>query len=262
MQAGQQKPTQSATFIGCTFRIMIGSGINGGAIYFADKSNGILTITQCLFDHCEVSVSKGDGTGGGGIYAKSVSNVDISDSSFIHCMCNTTNNSDGGAIELNIITIQPKISECTFIFCHADDDGGAVSIRSSNAANPIVCNDCRYTHCSVSHIMNLGPGGGGMILWENNNFMRCTNILFSDNEGTYGGAYANNKITQSPNCLLSFCFFNKNTGTYGNDLYFPSLPSQCPCMHCLSTSDSYRVSYQSSSSYLFSFHLILHSLIV
>ena len=95
MRTGRQTPTQSATFTACTFRSLIGTGITGGAISFANIENGILTIADCLFEHCEINVSQGNGIGGGAIYGRSVSQVDISLSSFLSCMCNTTNNSDG-----------------------------------------------------------------------------------------------------------------------------------------------------------------------
>ena len=222
MPTGRQTPTQSATFISCTFKNMIGRDVTGSAISFTNIDNGILTITKCLFDHCEAKVSQGNGVGGGAMYAKSVSKVDISSSSFLYCLCKTIDNSDGGAIELTELSSQPKISGYIFCFCYADDDGGGVVIWKCYAFDLFVSSNCRFINCSI-------PNGdsnpfyslaGGLMLWKNNGVFKCSDFLFAYNEGWYGGAYATNVNTDTPNYPLRFCFFHANTATYGSDISF------------------------------------------
>ena len=237
MPGGRQTPSESATFISCIFKNLIDCGINGGAIYFADQNEGSLNVKDCFFERCEVKISQGNGNGGGAIYCRAASAVHISSSEFLSCLCNTTDNSDGGAIEMWEISSQPIISQCTFIFCQSDDDGGALSVWKSQAINKCICKD------SVFLCGSCEDCGGGIIFWNNDDVLKCSNALFTDNEGLYGGSYANNIITQTQNYLLSFCFFMNNAAKYGNDVYFDYSLPDTPLLHCFSTATEKSVCY-------------------
>ena len=151
MPDGRHNLLSSATFISCIFTNLIAFGYSGGAIYFADQSEGTLTVTNCFFEHCEVSISQGNGNGGGAIYAGSVSKVNIVCSSFIRCRCNNTKRSDGGAIGLYNILTHPRVTACTLLFCMAEDDGGAMSLWSSSGdANQLFCDQSFFLQNTAS----------------------------------------------------------------------------------------------------------------
>ena len=174
----------------------------------------------------------------------SVSKVVVSSSSFSSCACYSNNGCDGGAIEIWKITTQPLVRGCLFLSCYADDDGGALSLWNSSASDPFVCTDCRFISCSVPNSdRSHAPGGGAVCLWDNSNILKCSNILFSANEGCYGGALCPDHNYPSQSYPFRLSFFNKNTGTYGNDVLLDSfdLSKGCIFLHCFSTVDSNRV---------------------
>ena len=207
---------------------------NGGAICYV-TSGGTLSITSCTFNSCSCSSSGGDGNGGGAIYASSLSKIEITSSIFLSCNC--TGSCDGAAVELYHISYQPLVTRCDFLYCSADDDGGGLSIWYSSASNLFSCNNCRFVVCTVPNIYKSEiSAGGGLSVWANSVIFQYSNLLFSSNEGWKGGSYASDKYTEAPNYLFSFCFFNHNTGTYGNDMYITSLPLDSPLLHCFSAS--------------------------
>ena len=246
------------SFTQCTFT-EIHSTEDGGAISFSNSGSGILTISSCMFDHCSGVASGGNEYGGGAIYTNQISETTVEVSTFLYCSCHSDNGlteGDGGAITINGSITQHLISECEFIFCSAEDDGGAVAIWNSHAnENNPVCKDCIFIACTIPNddTLEQKPVAGGLILWANTNIQKCSNTLFSSNEGTYGGAYANNEQIQFPNYVLSFCFFSRNTGTYGNDIYLPNLPSGSPLLHCFTTTTENRIGYKDGS-----FYVVLH----
>ena len=241
MPDGRHNLLSSATFISCIFTNLIAFGYSGGAIYFADQSEGTLTVTNCFFEHCEVSISQGNGNGGGAIYAGSVSKVNIVCSSFIRCRCNNTNRSDGGAIGLYNILTHPRVTACTLLFCMAEDDGGAMSLWSSSGdANQLFCDQSFFLQNTASG--STDPGGGCIILYHST-ALPCSNCLFCDSTAFYGGAlYLNCSIYLDNNYTVRFCFFCRNSAAQANDIYFYSALSDSPLIHCFSTSSSTRLS--------------------
>ena len=234
------------TFSSCSWNGC--SGSYGGAISFRDHSSSSLFIRECTFSFCETT-SPDWANGGGALHCYSVHSVSIDSSSFLSCSCRV---GGGGGINLYDIRHQPYINNCYFISCSADDDGGGAAIWSSYAKDDlIVCRDCRVIRCSVPNYNknSVSPVAGGIILWSNNAGLKCSNILFSDNEGWLGGAYATDRRSNLAANLLSFCFFNKNIGTYGTDTFFQYFPSDIPFCYCCSTSDSNRVGYYVNTEY-------------
>ena len=242
MLTGRQTPSESATFISCIFRNLILSGYSGGAIYFSGYSQATLTVTNCVFEHCEVSISSGDGAGGGAIYCGGVSTVRISSSTFLSCMCNTTNNSDGGGIKL-YRTSDPLVSQCTFLSCRVSDDGAGLSVWNDTCdEDMLICEGCRFINGYATG--SSDPFGGGVMMWYNTHILRCSDILFAHNYAELGGAYATDYNKNEPNYPLRFCFFHGNTGDSGNDVCFESISSSYDThyfLHCCSTTISYRI---------------------
>ena len=228
--------SSSASFSQCIF-LKLSSYTNGGAISFSNKASGTLTISHCSFYSCSCSRAGGeqDGNGGGAIYSSDVSTVEICSSSFISCACDGYNGCDGGAIELWIITSYPLLSQCNFLFCHANDDGGSLSIWKANANNHIVCTDSSFLHGYS------GDGGGAFTLWDNSELIKGSNLLFCNNHCSAGGAYENNACSTPPDYLLSFCFFQGNTATYGSDASLPCASSDDLFFHCFSNSEETRI---------------------
>ena len=223
---------------------------NGSAISFS-ISGGKLAVIGCTFAQCISYTSGDDGNGGGAIYANGVAKIEVSFSSFISCACYSTDGCDGGAIEIYKLTSQPMITQCIFLLCHADDDGGTVSVFNSSSDNTLVCTDCRIIHCTVplNDDNRAGPTSGGIVFWYNDNPMNYANILFTDSEGMYGGAYSTDNITVAPDYLLRYCFFNRNRGPIGNDIYLSPLSSIPPFLHCISTSEPGRIGYWNDTEY-------------
>ena len=161
------------SFSRCTFT-EIHSTEDGGAISFSNADPGILTISQCKFDHCSGTASDDNGYGGGAIYTNKISETSVELSTFLYCSCHSGNGltgGDGGAITINGSITQPLISKSDFIFCHATDDGGAFSIWNSNGnPNSFVCASCRIISCSVPNntSFTVDPAGGGLMIWNNN----------------------------------------------------------------------------------------------
>ena len=68
MPRDRQTPSETATFISCTFT-RLNSTLSGGAISFSCE--GSLTINQCLFSSCTSTIGHTDTNGGGAVYMSS-----------------------------------------------------------------------------------------------------------------------------------------------------------------------------------------------
>ena len=211
---------------------------NGGAVSY-DVANGKLTVTSCYFYKCIAYQKEG-----GGIDARNVNDVTITSSAFVNCHADSIGNhaSGGGGINLRSIQRQPFIQFCSFISCTSNDDGGGVAIWYSSAENPFFCMNCRFISCLVPNdaTNDLFPCAGALIPFDNSLFMKSSNLVFAYNEGESGGAYVTNKFPDAPDYLLSFCFFNRNKGKYGNDICLSTV-TEPVCFHCFSTSDETRI---------------------
>ena len=218
------------------------SSFEAGAIIFRDKTSSSLNINQCTFTHC-ISTNTNYFLSGGAINAYNVYSVSVSSTSFILCKCTVWS---GGGISMTTIHHQPYLDDCDFISCFAADDGAGVHIWNSSAADELFCKNCRFIYCCIPNDATITntPTGGGIIEWSNYVMMRCTNMLCFHNEGTYGGGYATTHECGPSDCLLAFCFFHKNTGTFGNDVYFHSFPSGSPALFCFSTAKEKRIGFR------------------
>ena len=231
------------TFTSCSWKDC--KGTQNPAILFSGRTNSHLEVQKCSFNTC-TNTNRDRQFSGGAINAYNVKSVTVSYSLFLTCK---STQSSGGGVNLFKLLYQPYIHNCDFISCHAADDGGGAAIWNSSATeNQIVCYNCRFIDCSVPNEKDnlLGPVAGGIILWDNILPAKCSSLLFSSNEATYGGAYACHSTYYSLVNLLFVCLFNKNIGTYGNDIYLHILPSDSTCVHCFSTTNSDRIGYYSS----------------
>ena len=82
-----------------------------------------------------------------------------------------------------------------------------------------------------------------MAIGENKMHVGISNSLFIENHAYYGGAVELYEYSLSAfDRLITFSFFQKNTGTYGNDVHFDiTLPRNSPLLHCFSLSATNRV---------------------
>ena len=100
-----QSPSFSSIFSKCTFSEC--SAYNGGTIYFSVSSQS-LTVEDCSFNHCSCSSENG-----GAIYIDSGSELSITSSKFIACVCPKYG---GGVFAYNHCEFS-TVSFCTFQSC-------------------------------------------------------------------------------------------------------------------------------------------------
>ena len=229
----------SCHFISCSNNENEPKG-NGGAISY-DVANGNLTIKYCFFYNCIAYHYEG-----GGIDARNADDVTISYSTFVSCQAHSSLVlSGGGGVNLWFIKQYPSIKYCSFISCISDDDGSGLNIyNSSSSGNHYACENCVFIKDAV--LGNSDSFGGGVLLCDNYEILKCSNLVFTDNEGTFGGAYAICHITQSQIYFLYFCFFHSNIGTYGNDAYLLQLFLENPFLYSFSTAASLRIVHASN----------------
>ena len=243
-------PSESGivSFLNCDFLSCVVSG-NGGAISFSQKETGKLGISHCTFDHCSATAPDDNGYGGGAIYSNCVYSTSISNSAFISCSCYKPNGKvggDGGGITINGSISYPFVTQCSFFFCHADDDGGALAIWYSSGNSPqFLCDGCIFITNSATP--STDAGGGSLLLFANAGNHACTDSLFSNSTGIDGGAFYLHCSSYPQNALpVRFCFFNNNTSSHGNDVFIPwiTLNNNNPLFqHCFSTSPQNRIGY-------------------
>ena len=227
------------------------SSFDAGAITFRNKQSSHLEVQQCIFTRC-TSTYDDHQYSGGAINAYNVHSVTVTASFFLFCSASSRS---GGGINLVSIIHQPYIHNCDFIFCSAFQDGGGVEIWLCSAEdNTIVCENCRFISCSVptNNDNRLGPWAGGILLWDNGNITRCSNLIFSLNEGYCAGAYGTDLNTDAPDFPLRFCFFYSNTATNGNDVcfrHYQGLYATHFFSHCFSATKEERVVVYFSDDY-------------
>ena len=170
MPAGRQNPSQSTTFISCTFT-HLRSTSNGGAISFSNKANGILTVSFCIFTECSCTVPCAEFYGGGAVFSN-CGKFFSSSSSYISCV----SPSHGGGI-LTQTSCVATIASSAFISCSASfAGGGMISYNGSSVS----VSDSRFMccHCTLY--------GGG--LYHNclqSQPITLRNSLFTQNEAFY-----------------------------------------------------------------------------
>ena len=223
-----------------------GSSTLGGAICFANQTSSSLTVDNCLFYNCNSS-SSGWANGGGALHCYNVSTVSIQFSSFIKC-CATSG--CGGGVNMCDVLHQLYLNNCTFLFCFGKDDGGSAEIWSCNLEeNSLGCKDSRFI--SGLSTGTGDPWAGGLMLWDNNPPLQSSNIIFTNNNSTYGGAYGTNCNVDSPGYPLRFCFFHNNHGSCGNDVCFNHYISSFETkyfIHCFSSSSINRIGVVGNSN--------------
>ena len=169
----------------------------------------------------------------------------MKESFFYTCSTVTLTDNDGsGAIWIYGIQQELSVSKNIFISCTSTSSGGAFIVKDclNNVKGPDVINNCRYIDCNVT---DQTPDGGAVWIWKNNALIGLSDCLFSlCNSGYIAGALRHNLDPYSPGSYpIRYCFFNKNISPSGNDVFFPSLPSDAPCLHCFSTTSENRISY-------------------
>ena len=228
-------------FSWCTWNSCSVTNDAGGALKCTGTSTKVY-LESCSFISCSAKEK------GGAVYTSSIHTLDVKQSLFFKCSTSTTSN-DQGSGAIWIYGIQQKLSllQSDFISCTSKASGGASFIQEckENIKGDVI-NNCRYIDCNAT---NETPDGGAGCIWLNKGLLGLTNCLFSlCNSGFVGGALRHNLDAYSPGSYpIRYCFFNKNTSPSGNDVFFPSLPSDAPCLHCFSTTARNRIGYYSDS---------------
>ena len=236
--------SRSTTFTSCKWSSCTASRDSGSAIK-CTGANTILIINECHFYSCSAYQQ------GGAIHTSSFHTLDVNGSFFLKCSSSIyeTDNFGSGAIWIYGIQQKLSISNNLFVSCTSKASGGASIIQecSSNIRGAEVINNCRYIDCNVT---DQSPDGGAVWISTNENLIGFMNCLFSMcNSGKYGGALRHEcSEFESNSYPILYCFFNKNKGIYGNDLFVPSIPSDDACLYCFSTSNPGRIGYYGSSN--------------
>ena len=186
------------------------SAQNGGAIYVT-TSNYQLEVKRSQFLSCQAT-----GQFGGGIYAQPASLVHVDSSCFYNCQCKGTGGDDGGGgICVHSISTEVILISTDFLSCAVQADAGGVTFRNSHSTlgNEKTFQNCRFISCSGQ------SDGGAVLAWGNDYNAGFTNIIFHSCSSLVSGA-VEATLLQPVNNVVSFCFFNKNTGTYGDDFSF------------------------------------------
>ena len=239
----------SCSFINCKFNSISNTGHtkeNGGAISYA-VANGNLFVSNCYFYDCITQK-----TDCGAIDARNADYVTVELSTFDRCIAHTqSGESGGGGINLYKIQQHPYIHLCSFFACSSDDDGGGMSISNTAPTNIFLCDECKFVNGETVYSKGHNNYAGGLILWDNNKPLRCSNTLFTSNKATYGGAYGTNCNANSPDYPLRFCFFHNNQGSCGNDACFRDPVHSFRTeyfLHCFSTTATNRVQNRTNSA--------------
>ena len=235
---------KSMAFISCMWTSINAASDAGAAIKCSD-GNYVLTVEKCSFSFCS-ALKKG-----GAIHSSSIHTLDVRESSFHKCSTSTTDNDEGsGAIWIYSITQKLSITQSSFISCTSKASGGASLIQkcSSNIKGAGIINNCRFVDCNAT---DETPDGGAVWVWTNSALIGLSNCLFTKcnalNTMGDGGALRHNLNTYFPGSYpISYCFFNRNTAKYGNDISFKDIEptnSNPILRYCFSTSDPDRIGY-------------------
>ena len=150
----------------------------GGAIHFVltdgtKQPSASLTVDKCTFLHCHETDNDGSA-----VHARYIGTASVSDSFFYDCKCGSNPGQEGAGVCFVYLSRKPSITRCSFVSGVSADDAGGCSIWYSSssvayAIDSVRCINCKGTSQSSSE-------GGGIYLYKNDNFMTCTNSLFTD----------------------------------------------------------------------------------
>lgn len=211
------------------------STTQGGAIACSGTDTQLF-VESCSFSSCSAFEK------GGSIHTNSLHTLEVKQSIFYKCSTETTvDNQGSGAIWISGIQTKLSLFQTDFISCITNASGGAFSVWScsNQIQGPQIINSCRFLDCNA---ITQTPDGGAMAVWTNSGFIGFMNCLISRCNADYGGAlshYVSNY--QSESHPFRYSFFNHNTGSQGNDIFFLSSPSSIPLLSCFSTSTSPRI---------------------
>ena len=188
---------------------------SGGAIYLSNNQ-ATLTVESCQFHLLAVTNS------GGAIYTNYLSNVNITDSFFNGCRAPVSQVGGVGAVFI-IQCSQPLVQNCLFTSCICSLDGGAVYFGDCSCSwhNGIAAQNSQFLSCKCTgeNYRSDISDGGGIMTWGNTHLIGVRNCLFFNCHCYKGGGiylYIPSSRDLTP---IQFCFLNKNTGTYGNDVF-------------------------------------------
>ena len=200
---------------------------NGGAIHIAFSSSHSsisLTVDGCIFLHCHETNSNGAGA----VYARHIGIATVENSLCYDCECAyNPDYPEGGGLNLNSIHTYPLIKSCSFVSCVSGDDAGGCGIWYSYSSITYAVDSCHCVKCEG--IKQQDGEGGGIIFYENKNFVTCTNcLLYTCKAPLNAGGVCIYRLSSTTVLPIKFCFFrdNKSNGVRDVKLYHFSTSPQ------------------------------------
>ena len=230
----------------CTWNSCSVSNDAGGALKCTGTGTKVY-LESCYFISCSAKEK------GGAIHTSSIHTLDVKQSVLYQCFTETTvDNQGSGAIWIYDIKQKLSLSQNDFISCTSKASGGASNIQLCNRSiqGENVINNCNYICCNAT---NQSPEGGAIWIWENEALIGLENCIFSHCSSDYGGALRHECCGyQEQSYPIRYCFFNRNTGVFGNDvglrLYVPT-SEYAALLLCFSTSDQNRIGYHVNNNW-------------
>ena len=189
-----------------------------------------MKIYSCTFTLCHAL-----NDAGGAIYARSLTTLDIQDSSFLLCTCEGKNDNErgGGGILIRSVT-SPSVSSSSFVDNFCKRDGAGISIVYSGSTTQQIFLSSKFIKC-VSE--GVSADGGAVHVYENNCNLGFSNYLFSlcESNSDGGALFHHLKFTETESSIC-FCFFHQNKCRIASDVYLKYLNSAKTFLHSFSTS--------------------------
>ncbi|KAH7830828.1 uncharacterized protein MONOS_4118 [Monocercomonoides exilis] len=213
---------KNAEWIGCNASC-------GGALYVHDNSSAMLTVENSSFVKCNATSTRG-----GGIFALKIAECTVKHSTFVECYCVASTNYGGAGVEIEGISIQEIVENCSFKDGWSGNDAGGLGIWSSKTLKTKDCVlNCFFQNCSVHCSTN--SDGGGFINWDTIDRIALRNCLFQECYSNWRGGAVSVTTNGYDGNLLWFCFFHNNTAPYGNDIFVYDNETATQVAFCYST---------------------------
>lgn len=157
---------------------------DGGNTIFKGLGGAIYSSSPCVVDHCNFIGTYASGNGGAIFLSKYLTGATVS-----YCNFNSSRAKNGGALyretpDKSVTPTDISVSNCKFVSCDADNDGGAV--YSNSTKNKV--SSCKFDLCSAGST-------GGAICFEKNSadssvsgcdFKNCTAVEYAGAVYCYG----------------------------------------------------------------------------
>eukprot|EP00731_Ephydatia_muelleri_P009200 Em0004g1538a len=163
-----------------------------------------ILITECTFQNSSNTA----------IYSHSLNHTSIT---IADCLFVDNNGDDGGAVFLELLTGDVRISNCTFQNNSARYGGGGVRFYGSTG-------NVSITNCTFQYNSATYNGGGGVLLDLSTGDVSITNCTFQNNSVLYGGGDGGgggvSLYLSTGDVSITNCTFQSNRATNGGGVSF------------------------------------------